>query len=62
MPHAFLVLTSSVSSEELTVFCRERLAKYKIPAAFFEVDELPRNASNKLMRHRLNELRKGELS
>ncbi len=62
VPHAFLVLTSSVSSEELTVFCRERLAKYKIPAAFFEVDELPRNASNKLMRHRLNELRKGELS
>ncbi|WP_375004402.1 o-succinylbenzoate--CoA ligase [Bacillus velezensis] len=62
VPHAFLVLTSSVSSEELTAFCRERLAKYKIPAAFFEVDGLPRNASNKLMRHRLNELRKGELS
>ncbi|MEC5261580.1 o-succinylbenzoate--CoA ligase [Bacillus amyloliquefaciens] len=62
VPHAFLVLTSSVSSEELTAFCRERLAKYKIPAAFFAVDELPRNASNKLMRHRLNELRKGELS
>ncbi|MCP6683065.1 o-succinylbenzoate--CoA ligase [Bacillus nakamurai] len=62
VPHAFLVLTSPVSSAELAAFCRERLAKYKIPAKFFTAEELPRNASNKLMRHRLNDLRKGELS
>lgn len=61
VPHAYLVLHQPVSAEELTVFCKERLAKYKVPAKFFVLDRLPRNASNKLLRNQLKDARKGEL-
>jgi o-succinylbenzoate---CoA ligase len=44
-----------VSDEELRVFCRERLASYKVPKEFHFVEELPRNASNKLLRRELKE-------
>nr|WGE06448.1 hypothetical protein P5640_00505 [Bacillus subtilis] len=30
VPHAYLVLHKPVSAEELTAYCKERLAKYKI--------------------------------
>jgi O-succinylbenzoic acid--CoA ligase len=39
--------------EELRRFCSDRLARFKIPASFQFVDELPRNAAGKLERHRL---------
>ncbi|QPZ40520.1 o-succinylbenzoate--CoA ligase [Bacillus halotolerans] len=61
VPHAYLVLHQPVSAEELTVFCKVRLAKYKVPAKFFVLDRLPRNASNKLLRNQLKDARKGEL-
>ncbi|MED4855994.1 o-succinylbenzoate--CoA ligase [Bacillus atrophaeus] len=61
VPHAYLVLRNPVSAEALASFCRERLAKYKIPAKFFVLDQLPRNASNKLLRHQLKDACKGEL-
>lgn len=61
VPYAYLVLHKPVSVEELTAYCKERLAKYKIPAKFFVLDRLPRNASNKLLRNQLNDARKGEL-
>ncbi|MED4648141.1 o-succinylbenzoate--CoA ligase [Bacillus inaquosorum] len=61
VPHAYLVLHKPVSAEELTAYCKERLAKYKIPAKFFILDSLPRNASNKLLRNQLKDARKGEL-
>lgn len=61
VPHAYLVLHKPVSAEELTAYCKERLAKYKIPAKFFVLDRLPRNASNKLLRNQLKDARKGEL-
>ncbi|WP_172371824.1 o-succinylbenzoate--CoA ligase [Sporosarcina jiandibaonis] len=53
VPIAFVVVTENVSDEELRVFCRERLASYKVPKAFCFVEELPRNASNKLLRREL---------
>ncbi|MEC1653157.1 o-succinylbenzoate--CoA ligase [Bacillus vallismortis] len=61
VPHAFLVLHKPVSAEDLTAYCKERLAKYKIPVKFFRLDRLPRNASNKLLRNQLKDARKGEL-
>nr|MCX3331068.1 2-succinylbenzoate-CoA ligase [Bacillus pacificus] len=61
VPHAYLVLRNPVSAEALASFCRERLAKYKIPAKFFGLDQLPGNASNKLLRHKLKDACKGEL-
>ena len=55
VPVAFVVLKENVSEDELSVFCRERLASYKVPKEFYFVEELPRNASNKLLRRELKE-------
>ena len=53
VPAAFYVSKAPVSKEELIEFCREKLARYKVPAYFVKVAELPRNASNKLLRREL---------
>ncbi|MFC4075921.1 o-succinylbenzoate--CoA ligase [Salinithrix halophila] len=45
-----------VTEKELVRFCGERLARYKIPRRIHFVRELPKNASNKLVRRRLPEL------
>jgi acyl-coenzyme A synthetase/AMP-(fatty) acid ligase len=39
--------------DELTAFLRERLSDYKIPRRISFVDELPRNATGKVMKHLL---------
>jgi o-succinylbenzoate---CoA ligase len=41
------------TADELTAFCRQRLAGYKVPRRIVFVDELPRNAAGKLMRREL---------
>jgi acyl-CoA synthetase (AMP-forming)/AMP-acid ligase II len=41
----------------LIAFCRERLARYKVPARVHVVEALPRNAAGKLLRHTLAALR-----
>lgn len=53
VPIAFLVVDASFDLEETKQQCYELLAKYKVPKAFYIVDDLPRNASNKLLRHQL---------
>lgn len=63
MPHpkwgetgkAFVVLKQNelVSEEELKDFCRENLAKYKVPGHIEFVDELPKNDAGKIDRKRL---------
>ncbi|WP_108672242.1 o-succinylbenzoate--CoA ligase [Peribacillus acanthi] len=57
-PVGFVVLHEGkkISSEELELFCRGKLAAYKVPKCFYFVNELPRNASNKLMRRNLRQL------
>lgn len=47
---------SSLGSDDLVSFCQERLAKYKVPKEFRFMDELPRNASKKLLRRKLLEM------
>jgi acyl-CoA synthetase (AMP-forming)/AMP-acid ligase II len=39
--------------EDVLAFCAERLADYKRPRQLYVVDELPRNATGKVMKHRL---------
>ncbi|PWI57906.1 o-succinylbenzoate--CoA ligase [Sulfoacidibacillus thermotolerans] len=45
---------SVVDPAEVQAFCRERLAGYKVPRKIVIVDELPRNASGKLLRRELS--------
>lgn len=45
----------SIDKEELTQFCRQELAGYKIPRVVYEIDQLPRNASGKVLKYKLRE-------
>lgn len=58
VPVAFVKIRDGLEfqEEEILTFCRERLAKYKVPAKLYQVTHLPRNASNKLLRRKLLEL------
>jgi O-succinylbenzoic acid--CoA ligase len=55
-PVAFIVKKeSSITKEHILSYCQIHLAKYKMPKEIYIVSELPRNASNKIMRHKLVE-------
>ncbi|WP_373893141.1 o-succinylbenzoate--CoA ligase [Virgibacillus natechei] len=55
-PLAFIVKNSAVTEEEVFDYAAKYLAKYKIPKQIYFIDQLPRNASNKLVRERLLDL------
>jgi O-succinylbenzoic acid--CoA ligase len=57
VPVAFLVTKEGdyPSEEALRQFCGERLAKYKVPKAFYFIEKMPRNAAKKLLRRNLKE-------
>ena len=44
---------AALDVDELLAFCAERLADYKRPRQLHVVDELPRNATGKVMKHLL---------
>ena len=44
-----------LTAEKVTSFCREDLASYKKPRQVVFVDELPRNALGKVLKHRVRE-------
>jgi long-chain acyl-CoA synthetase len=50
--HANLILhdPSSTTSEELSEFCRERLAAYKVPRHYDFVEEIPKSATGKVLK------------
>lgn len=58
VPAAFVVVKEQVSEEQLRAHCLQKLARYKVPKAFYIVEELPRNGANKLMRRKLIDLQK----
>ena len=47
---------ASLSTDSLSAFCAEHLADYKRPRHLWFVDELPRNATGKVMKHKLRDL------
>lgn len=49
--HAFVVLRSGDTAEELRAWCRERLAAFKVPARFQVLEDLPRNATGKILKN-----------
>ncbi|MDB2438530.1 FadD3 family acyl-CoA ligase [Hellea sp.] len=46
--HAHIVLSEKLSKEDLTTWCRETMANYKVPREISLHDQLPRNASGKV--------------
>jgi acyl-CoA synthetase (AMP-forming)/AMP-acid ligase II len=55
VPHAFVVIRPGehFSPDELTQFCSERLARFKVPKYFDQVDALPRTPSGKVLKRLL---------
>lgn len=58
VPVAFIVKKegTSISKNDIINFSKENIASYKRPKDIYFVTELPRNASNKIVRHKLKEL------
>jgi acyl-CoA synthetase (AMP-forming)/AMP-acid ligase II len=52
---AFVVLRSDVDPEELKAHVRSNLASYKVPREIVVLDELPRNATGKVLKRELAE-------
>jgi fatty-acyl-CoA synthase len=50
-----LLSGSTITEAELAAFCRERLAGFKVPKYIVLVDELPKNASGKLLKRELRD-------
>jgi len=55
--HALVVLKADQSADgtALLAHCRERLAGYKVPKSVEFIDDLPRNATGKVLKHVLRE-------
>jgi len=55
VPKAFVVLKEGkfLDEEAILAYCRTQLAKYKVPHEIEFLDELPRNASGKVLKHTL---------
>ena len=55
VPCAFIKIRKegNCSIQEVIHYCEERLARYKVPKEVYIVDNLPRNASKKLLRRKL---------
>jgi malonyl-CoA/methylmalonyl-CoA synthetase len=51
IPVAYVVLASVVPLDALEARCREKLASFKIPKRFVEIEKLPRNALGKVQKH-----------
>ncbi|MDQ0337497.1 O-succinylbenzoic acid--CoA ligase [Caldalkalibacillus uzonensis] len=58
VPVAFIVTRegATLTEAELVAYCTQRLARYKVPKKIYFVSQLPRNASNKLLRRELRSL------
>ncbi len=51
---AFVVLSHETAADELADFCRERLARFKVPKSFHVVETLPRNSIGKIQKSELS--------
>jgi fatty-acyl-CoA synthase len=52
---AFVVADGEVSEDELRAWVKENLARYKVPREIVFLDELPRNATGKVLKRELSE-------
>ncbi len=58
VPTAALVTDAGTTADllDLTAFARQRLAGFKVPASFHTLQEIPRTASGKVLRHKVRML------
>lgn len=56
VPVAFIVAKKQMTEQEITDFCTQHLANYKVPKQVHFVSHLPRSGSNKLLRRKLMQL------
>jgi fatty-acyl-CoA synthase len=58
VPVAYVIRRAGarVTAVEIEAFCREQLARYKVPRDIVFVDSLPRNAMGKVQHFRLRQL------
>jgi long-chain acyl-CoA synthetase len=63
-PKAFIVLREGerATTEEITAYCKEQMAPYKVPVAVEFIDEVPRSASGKALRRMLRDREWGKRS
>jgi acyl-CoA synthetase (AMP-forming)/AMP-acid ligase II len=54
-------LNATITPDELRVWCREKMANYKVPRHFEIVDAVPLNASGKVLKYELRERARGQL-
>jgi acyl-CoA synthetase (AMP-forming)/AMP-acid ligase II len=50
---AFVVAKTKVSADDLIAWCRERMAGFKVPRSIEFRDELPLNATGKVVKDQL---------
>jgi long-chain acyl-CoA synthetase len=55
---AFIVTREgeTLTQEEVTQYCKDNLAAYKVPKMFEFIDELPKSAVGKVLRRKLKEM------
>lgn len=46
---------AELTEEDVLAYCRERLAKYKIPSSVDFLEELPKNTTGKILRRALKQ-------
>ncbi len=51
---AYVVVRSEVSEDDLRAWVKDNLARYKVPRDFVFLDELPRNATGKVLKRELD--------
>ena len=47
---AYVVVKNDVTEEELSTFCKQNLANYKVPRIFRYLDALPKTATGKILK------------
>ncbi|GGD24076.1 fatty acid--CoA ligase family protein [Pontibacillus salipaludis] len=52
---AFVVVNDTITEDQLLDYCREHLAKYKLPTVIEFLDELPKNTTGKILRKNLRD-------
>lgn len=53
VPYAFIVSDKKLAEKDVLNYCRAKLAAYKIPKRIIQIDTIPRNGANKVMRRSL---------